>query len=497
MTKRFWAMCLTILLLLSLFTFSALADEVGEGYGDWYEDWANPGDPGDVPAEAQQPTTEPPAIVFNDVLEGDWFYSDVMALTEAKVIDGFGDGTFRPQSNVTTGQALKMILLASGHPTPEPVASHWARGYLNYALDAGILVRGEITDLDVNISRGLVAKIAALSLGLYRQDATQFFTDTNDDYIHALHEIGVVGGYSDNSFKPQRNLTRAELAAIVNRIYTYRNPPLEETFPERTEDDETLRTTEAGITFIKAVEGFVETPYWDYQQYSVGYGSRCEAHEYPNGITEAEADVLLREMIGKIETTLDTFLEKNGVALSDNQYDALVSFTYNTGTTWMRSSRLSKLLASGAYNENEFASAFGIWCHVQASNEPEIHEGLIQRRIKELKIFFDNDYTGNVGVDFCYYLFTTTQGEMEVDIGFYRQGSAFAPYFEATCAGDTFMGWQDEMGLTIDPNSIVTESKTLSALWEIGGGESGSGGGYTGDEGWIGWGGMYFPDPLP
>ena len=48
----------------------------------------------------------------------------------------------------------------------------------------------------------------------------------------------------------------------------------------------TLRTTENGVAFIKAREGFRATAYWDYSQYSIGYGSRCEANEYPNGITQ-------------------------------------------------------------------------------------------------------------------------------------------------------------------------------------------------------------------
>ena len=104
-----------------------------------------------------------------------------MALYDARVIDGFKDGTFQPESTVTTGQALKMILLAAGYGEPERVASHWARGYLNLALDEGILERGEITDLDVTILRSLVAKIAAKALHLERQSAENYFVDTTDD----------------------------------------------------------------------------------------------------------------------------------------------------------------------------------------------------------------------------------------------------------------------------------------------------------------------------
>ena len=106
-------------------------------------------------------------VSFSDVPEDSWFYTDVMTLAESGVIGGYPDGTYRPTKKVTTGEALKMILLAAGYPEPEPAASHWARGYLNFAIEQGFLTRyKDISDLDVNMTRGLVAKLAANALGL-------------------------------------------------------------------------------------------------------------------------------------------------------------------------------------------------------------------------------------------------------------------------------------------------------------------------------------------
>ena len=160
--------------------------------------------------------------VFPDVAPGSWYYDDVMYLYRNGIIGGFPDGTFRPEDKVTTGQALKMIILAAGYAEPEQAASHWARGYLNFALEAGMLERGEITDLDINMSRILTAKVTARALGATRQDLTQKFTDTNDDFAHALSEIGIIGGYPDGTFRPEGFLTRAELLTIVSRIYAFR-----------------------------------------------------------------------------------------------------------------------------------------------------------------------------------------------------------------------------------------------------------------------------------
>ena len=50
-----------------------------------------------------------------------------------------------------------------------------------------------------------------------------------------------------------------------------------------------MKTSEACIAILKEMEGFAEFPYFDYAQYSVGYGTACGENDYPDGITEEEA----------------------------------------------------------------------------------------------------------------------------------------------------------------------------------------------------------------
>lgn len=161
------------------------------------------------------------ADVFSDIEQTDWYYTYINDLYHAGVIDGYTDGTFRPNKTVTTGEALKMIMLAAGYKEPTPVASHWARSYLNLSLEDGIIDRGEITDLDIPISRLLMAKVAANSLGISRLFNFEPFTDTSDPYVLALYDYDIVTGYTDGTFGPQKSLKRAELAAIVWRIYQF------------------------------------------------------------------------------------------------------------------------------------------------------------------------------------------------------------------------------------------------------------------------------------
>ncbi len=409
-------------------------------------------------------------VSFSDVPEDSWFYTDVMTLAESGVIGGYPDGTYRPTKKVTTGEALKMILLAAGYPEPEPAASHWARGYLNFAIEQGFLTRYEdISDLDVNMTRGLVAKLAANALGLSAPGTYGTFTDTDSPYVEALCAAGIVGGYPDGTYRPGASISRAEIAAIVNRIYQSREPSLPADNDTDLDIDPSqieLRTTEQMIALLKSKEGFRATAYWDYSQYSIGYGSACTKDEYPNGITEAQADILLREMLQGFEEKLDKFLQENYITLRDNQYDALISLTYNIGSGWMKESALATLLKNGTYSNNELASAIGIWCHVKSNGVTSIHDGLVARRISEINVFLYGDYSGEATGFYSVRFEQTEKGDRARDIAFYEAGSAYDPAFEATSDdGEIFLGWYTEDG-TLLTDLLATQDLTVTARWE-------------------------------
>ena len=159
--------------------------------------------------------------VFSDLSENAWYYRYINALYNENVINGYEDFTFRPERTVTTGEALKMILLAAGYGTPEQVTEHWASGYHHMALDYYIIDQGEITDLDVPITREVMAKVTANALGIERIYDGAVFSDTDNKYACALYDWGITEGYEDGTFRLERSLTRAELSAIVWRINNF------------------------------------------------------------------------------------------------------------------------------------------------------------------------------------------------------------------------------------------------------------------------------------
>ena len=106
---------------------------------------------------------------YTDVPADAWYNNAVSTLSNAGILDGYEDGTFRPDGNITRAEFATItarFLEASydgGNRFPD-IDGHWAAEYINEAANAGI-----------------------------------------------------VDGYEDGTFRPQQNITRAEAMTMVNR----------------------------------------------------------------------------------------------------------------------------------------------------------------------------------------------------------------------------------------------------------------------------------------
>ena len=99
--------------------------------------------------------------------------------------------------------------------------------------------------------------------------------------------------------------------------------------------------TEAGLNLIKRFEGFSPTIYICPAGYpTIGYGHVVltdEREEFAAGITQAEATELLRKDVRLAERAV---LRLISAPLTDGQFDALVSFTFNLGAGALQRSTL-------------------------------------------------------------------------------------------------------------------------------------------------------------
>lgn len=145
-----------------------------------------------------------------------------------------------------------------------------------------------------------------------------------------------------------------------------------------------MQTSQKGIDLIKTYEGFSEKPYLCPAGVpTIGYGSTYYDNDEPVAmddpvISKKYADSLLKIMLRKYEKGV---LNAVTVALTQNQFDALVSFAYNLGVGQLRGSTLLNKLNKGDVKGAAFE--FDKWVHGGGKVLP----GLVKRRAAEKALF--------------------------------------------------------------------------------------------------------------
>ncbi|MEL4105718.1 S-layer homology domain-containing protein [Oscillospiraceae bacterium WX1] len=225
--------------------------------------------------------------------------------------------------------------------------------------------------------------------------------------------------------------------------------------------------SEAGISFIKEYEGFSSRAYIDAGKYFIGYGTQCNPGDYPNGISEATADSLLRKALDVKEDAVNKVLAKYNVTLKQNEYDALLSLSYNIGTVWMSSSnRIYSYMLSGfdKYTELEIVNALGTWCHQGKA----VLNKLVDRRIREAKMLLFNDYTGSDPHQYKYITYDAAGGSVPYSIYFYTYNMPYGALQSATLSGKTLEGWYTSDGTKISPTDLAVKNLNVTARWTDG-----------------------------
>jgi lysozyme len=142
------------------------------------------------------------------------------------------------------------------------------------------------------------------------------------------------------------------------------------------------RTSKNGIDLIKSFEGFRANSYiCPAGVPTIGYGTtRINDLPVPLGITitESEAELLLQEDLIKFETAINRLVT---VELTQNQFDALVSFVYNVGEYNFKKSTLLRLI-----NDGDFENASNQFIRWNKANK-KVLDGLTRRRNAEKDLF--------------------------------------------------------------------------------------------------------------
>lgn len=108
-----------------------------------------------------------------------------------------------------------------------------------------------------------------------------------------------------------------------------------------------MRLSQAGLDFIKGWEGLRLEAYRDVAGvWTIGYGTTSGVRPGMR-VTKAEAEALLRKDAAEFEAAVNRYIN---VPLSQNQFDVLVSFTYNCGIGALKRSTLRRKLNAGDYD---------------------------------------------------------------------------------------------------------------------------------------------------
>ena len=165
-----------------------------------------------------------------------WANSFINRLIDLKVVNGYEDGTVRPDGTVTRAEAAKILVSARGYNEASEInltfgdtweIADWAKGWIQQAINLGIM-NGYPEDNTFKPSNGLSRKeLAAMAMRAYGLGDDSGIVLTFDDagtiaqwaygYVAKAVSLGIITGYEDNTFLPDRLVTRAEACAIISR----------------------------------------------------------------------------------------------------------------------------------------------------------------------------------------------------------------------------------------------------------------------------------------
>lgn len=149
--------------------------------------------------------------------------------------------------------------------------------------------------------------------------------------------------------------------------------------------------SDVGLQLIKAFEGKHNKGYLcPANVWTIGYGHTGPTFDKPTPqgmtISDFDAETLLKKDMAKFEDVVTKHVK---VPLSQNQFDALVSFTFNVGAGAFASSTLLKLLNQGKYDE--VPAQFLRW----NKGGGKVLAGLVRRRKSEAHLFVTGELKTN------------------------------------------------------------------------------------------------------
>ncbi|HEX7066554.1 MAG TPA: N-acetylmuramoyl-L-alanine amidase [Bacillales bacterium] len=168
---------------------------------------------------------------FSDVDQSDWAYDEIQYLVGKGVIDGYPDGTFRPNATLKREQAVKMVGAALGYggkkrdtKFPDVNPDNYASGYIHFGVEQGYIhgyPDGTFRPKR-KMQRDEMAWLISGAFSLKNMSESLWYSDMNPkmnsyEAVNKVTTAGINVGYPDGTFRPNSNITRREFAVMVAR----------------------------------------------------------------------------------------------------------------------------------------------------------------------------------------------------------------------------------------------------------------------------------------
>ena len=173
-------------------------------------------------------------VKFADI-EGHWAEQDILTMAKKGIVQG-SNGFYRPEDSVTRAEMVTVMIRSANLSAMEYAkcfsdikAEDWYAGYIQAALSAGFISPDVVFRPNDPITREEMSKLLyMLSKRMNRSENTEYqelvYMDVADisdwavDYVKYVSAQGIMQGDENHMFYPQGNATRAEMAAVLNRI---------------------------------------------------------------------------------------------------------------------------------------------------------------------------------------------------------------------------------------------------------------------------------------
>ncbi len=231
-----------------------------------------------------------------------------------------------------------------------------------------------------------------------------------------------------------------------------------------------MTASEKCMDYLKSMESFSAVPFWDYSQWTVGFGNRCPDEDLERykkeGIPMDEAEALFAKQLAGFAREVVKFTKKKNLTLTQNQFDALVCLSYNKGGGWLYTDNaLVQALVKGD-TSNTFIAEMTTACAAGG----KFLSGLMRRRLTEVNMFLNGVYSLHVPENYCYVVYDAGEGKSDRIAQGYDCNLYAVPLATATYSGYTFLGWYTapDGGVKVTVLDENTNEMTLYAHWEKG-----------------------------